>query len=67
MIGDTTMQDENDLSLIDLLIECLPVIETAATDPLYSTAGQRGLLKLARAVHAAVQPHSNATFQKVHQ
>lgn len=60
------MQDENDLSLIDLLIECLPVIETAATDPLYSTAGQRALLKLARAVHAAVQPHSNTTFQQVH-
>jgi hypothetical protein len=59
------MRDENDLTLIDLLIECLPVIETAATDPLYSTAGQRGLLKLARAVRAAVQPHSDATFRNV--
>jgi hypothetical protein len=61
------MQDKNDLALIDLLIECLPVIETAATDPVYSTAGQRGLLKLARAVRAAVQPHSDATFKKVNQ
>jgi hypothetical protein len=59
------MQDENDLSLIDLLLECLPVIETAATDPVYSTAGQRGLLKLARAVRAAVQPHLDATFRSV--
>ena len=59
------MQDENNLSLIDLLLECLPVIETATTDPLYSTAGQRALLKLARAVRAAVQPHSNATFRSI--
>ena len=60
------MQDENDLSLIDLLLECLPVIETAATDPLYSTAGQQSLLKLARAVHAAVKPHSDASFKRIH-
>jgi hypothetical protein len=61
------MQDENDITLINLLLECLPVIETAATDPLYSTAGQRGLLKLARAVDAAVRPHSDAAFKKVNQ
>ena len=59
------MQDENDISLIDLLLECLPVIETASTDPLYSTAGHRALLKLARAVHAAVKPHSDATFWSI--
>ena len=59
------MKDENDPTLIDLLLECLPVIETAATDPLYSTAGQRALLKLARAVHAAVQPYSNATSRSI--
>ena len=51
--------------LLDLLLECLPVIETAATDPLYSTAGQRGLLKLARAVRAAVQPHSDDTSRSI--
>ena len=45
-----------DMALIDLLIECLPVIETAATDPLYSTAGQKALLKLAHAVKNAVTP-----------
>ena len=59
------MQDEKDLSLIDLLIECLPVIETAATDPLYSTAGQRDLLKLARKVYKTVKPHSDATFWSI--
>ena len=61
------MQDENDSTLIDLLLECLPVIELAATDPMYNRAAQKDLLKLARKVYKTVKPHSDATFKKVHQ
>lgn len=52
--------------LLDLLLECLPIVETAATDPLYDKSGQQHLLKLARKVYATVKPYSDATsFHKV--